>query len=446
MNQAATTSAGAAFRLPRLVVPRPGIDLRKWAVVACDQYTAEPEYWQRLQDEIGDAPSTLHLILPEAYLGAADVGQRIKRIQHTMRRYLADGLLVEHHGAVLVERRTGAHTRRGLMLELDLEHYDFSASSTSLIRPTEGTIVERLAPRIEVRRDAELELPHVLVLIDDPQHSVIEPIAAARAGLTPLYDTELIAGGGHLSGFALAAAQSDQVQRALQALIEPRAFAARHGVPPDTAAMLFAVGDGNHSLATAKAIWQQTREALGPTHPSRHALVEVVNIHDPALVFEPIHRLLFGVRADVHAALAERFGAQLRLAEVADAAAMRQRVGAAAAPVQAFGIVGPGARFAVAELRDAPEPLPVGTLQAFVDAFIARGGASQVDYVHGDDVLQRLGQQPGHVGLHLATVPKSELLHRVLLDGPLPRKTFSMGEAHDKRFYFEARRIRETAA
>lgn len=437
---------GGVFRLPRLYLPRPGIELRKWAVVACDQYTAEPEYWRQLEDEVGAAPSTLHLIFPEAYLGADDAAQRIARIQATMRRYLHEGLLVPHDGAVLVERRTVHGTRRGLMLELDLEHYDFSPASTSLIRPTEGTIVERLAPRIEVRRGAELELPHILVLIDDAQRTVIEPIAAAREHLAPLYDTELMAGGGHLRGYAIAAAQAAALQRTLRALIEPQAFAARCAVPPGTAPMLFAVGDGNHSLATAKAIWQQSREVLGPDHPSRHALVEVVNIHDEALAFEPIHRLLFGVQGDLRAALAERFGSKLRLREASDAQNMRTMVQAAAAPQQAFGIVGPGAHFTVAQIADAPSPLPVGTLQGFVDAFIAAGGAAQVDYVHGDDVLERLGQQAGQTGLHLATVPKSELLRRVLLHGPLPRKAFSMGEAHDKRFYFEARRIRDAAA
>ena len=442
----ADAKSGPAFRLPRLLLPRADIDPRKWAVVACDQYTAEPEYWQRLAQDIGDAPSTLQLIFPEAYLGAADAGERIARIQATMRRYLAEGVLVEHDGPVLVERTTGARTRRGLMLELDLDHYDFSAASTSLIRPTEGTIVERLAPRIEVRRDAELELPHILVLIDDPHRTVIEPIAAAREALTPLYATALMGGGGHLAGFALGADQAGALPHALSALIEPAAFAARYAVPPHTAPMLFAVGDGNHSLATAKAIWQQARGTLGPDHPSRFALVEVVNIHDEALAFEPIHRLLFGVRGDVRDALAERFGATLRLTEVADAESMRQHVQVAVAPAQAFGIVGPGARFAVAEIDAAPSPLPVGTLQGFVDGFIAKGGATEVDYVHGDDVLERLGQQPDRIGLHLATVPKSELLRRVLLDGPLPRKAFSMGEAHDKRFYFEARRIRQGAA
>jgi hypothetical protein len=429
------------FRLPRLCLPRPGIDLRKWAVVACDQYTAEPHYWQQVEREVGDAPSTLHLIFPEVHLGAADAPARIARIQATMRRYLADALLTEHAGAVLVERRIGAHTRRGLMLELDLEHYDYSAASTSLIRPTEGTIVERLAPRIEVRREAALELPHILVLIDDPQHTVIEPVAAGRDALTPLYDTPLMGGGGRVSGHALSAAQGAQVERALQALAEPQAFSARYAVPAGTPPMLFAVGDGNHSLATAKSIWEQTKATVGLQHPSRHALVEVVNIHDPALAFEPIHRLLFGVRIDVRQALAEFCGAGLRCIDVASGEAMRQRLKSHTA-AQAFGLVGPGARFAVVELDAPPSSLAVGTVQDFVDRVLADGGAEQVDYVHGDDVLERLGQQAGHVGLHLDTVGKSELLRRVLLEGPLPRKTFSMGEAHEKRFYIEARRIR----
>ena len=171
------------FRLPRVCLPRADIDLAKWAVVACDQYTAEPEYWKRVAQEVGDAPSTLHLIFPEVFLGAEDAPARIRQIQATMRRYLADVLLREHVGAVVVERSVGGRTRRGLMLELDLEHYDFGSASTSLIRPTEGTMVERLAPRIAVRSGAELELPHVLVLIDDPACTVIEPLGAAREAL-----------------------------------------------------------------------------------------------------------------------------------------------------------------------------------------------------------------------------------------------------------------------
>ena len=435
-------AAAQGFRLPRLLLPRPGIDLRRWAVIACDQYTSQPEYWQEVQRLVGDAPSTLQLIFPEAFLGRADAPARIARIQQTMRRYLDEGLLQEHAGAVYVERRIGARVRRGLMLELDLEHYDFHPDSTSLIRPTEGTIVERLAPRIEVRRDAALELPHILVLIDDPAGTVIEPIAAERGQLQALYDSELMLGGGSVAGFAVDASRAERAVQALAALGDPAAFAARYGVTQGTPPMLFAVGDGNHSLATAKAIWEQHKARVGPEHPSRYALVEVENIHDAALDFAPIHRLLLGVSADLRPALAEAFGTRLRLSELPSAQAMRDRVQAAAAPHQAVGLIGPGARFAVAELADPPAALAVASFQPMIDRFVAQHGAAEVDYVHGDEALQQLASREGCLGLHFPLVPKSELLRRVVHEGPLPRKTFSMGEADEKRFYVEARRIR----
>jgi Protein of unknown function (DUF1015) len=301
-------------------------------------------------------------------------------------------------------------------------------------------------------------------LIDDPRDTVLGPIAAAAAAqtssaeqLVPLYETALMEGGGRVAGYAVDAARSQQALQALQALAQPQAFAQRYGVPPATPPMLFAVGDGNHSLATAKAIWEQSKASLGMDHPSRWALVEMENIHDPALHFAPIHRVLFGLRhdalGDVRAALVEAFGARLSSTDVASAAEMRQRVQAATGRGQAAGLVGPGPRFSVIEIAGADESargstqaassgLMVGVLQGFIDRFIEQGGAREVDYVHGDDVLERLAQQPGSAGFHLATVPKSELLKRVVHDGPLPRKTFSMGEAHEKRYYIEARKIR----
>ncbi len=436
------------FRLPRLCLPRPGTDLERWAVVACDQYTSEPDYWRRVEAFVGAAPSTLHLTFPEVYLEAPDAAARITRIQQAMQRYEAEGLLVDHEGAVLVERTVDGRTRRGLMLELDLEHYDFSVTSTSLIRPTEGTIVARLAPRIAVRRGAPLELPHILVLIDDPAGTVIEPLAAARASLQPLYDTALMEGGGRVAGFAVDAARGAQVVDALSALAAPAAFAARHGVPAGTPPMLFAMGDGNHSLATAKSIWDEAKARVGLDHPSRFALVEVVNIHDPALHFAPIHRVLFGLTVDLRAALADAFGARVACTDMPDAAAMRARVQAVhdadggQGRRQAVGLITAGGRCSVAEIDAPPSPLAVGTLQPVLDRLLAQGGAASIDYVHGDDVVERLGAQPGCAGFHLAGLGKHELLTRVVKEGPLPRKTFSMGEAHEKRFYMEARRIR----
>lgn len=432
------------FRPPHLLLPRADVDLHRWCVIACDQYTSDAGYWARVAGQVGDAPSTLKLVFPEVFLGRADKGERVERIQATMRRYLAEGLLCDHAGAVLVERTLpDGRVRRGLMLELDLEHYDHASTSISLIRPTEGTMLERIAPRVGVRQGAELELPHILVLIDDPQCTVIEPLAAQRARLKLLYDTPLMQGGGRVAGLALDANAQAHMAQALQALSDGPAFAARHGLPPDTPPMLFAMGDGNHSLATAKACWDRIKDAAGSDHPARWALVEVENIHDPALAFSPIHRLLVGVAGEIRHALAAHFGARLRIVDQPNAAAMRAALSALSRSQHAAGLVQPGGRHALVVVTDVPaEQLDVATFQGFVDALLAQGGAREVDYVHGDDALAQLASAEGCAGLHLATLGKSELIGRVARYGPLPRKSFSMGEADEKRFYLEARRIR----
>lgn len=435
-------NAETSFRLPRLLLPRQDIDLKKWAVIACDQYTSEPEYWQRVADEVGASPSTLHLILPEVYLASTDVAERVAAIQGAMRRYVGEGVLREHDGAVYVERTIDSRVRRGLMLELDLEAYDFGRDSTSPIRPTEGTIVERIAPRIAVRRGAELELPHILVLIDDPKGTVIEPLAAERASLQRLYDTELMEGSGHLGGYAVDRERGARVARALAALAEPVSFAARYGVPSGTPPMLFPVGDGNHSLATAKAYWDSIKASAGLDHPARYALVEIENIHDPALEFEPIHRVLFGVTTDFRQALAAAFGASLSCTDVPSAEAMRERVRKGGEGRHVVGLIGPGERYTVVEVSGPPSTLPVGTVQPFIDRFLEQGGAANIDYVHGDDALDKLSVSEGNLGVYLPGLDKGDLLRMVVREGPLPRKTFSMGEAHEKRFYMEARRIR----
>jgi hypothetical protein len=435
-------SATSCFRLPQLLLPRPGIDLAKWAVIACDQYTSEPEYWLRVAREVGDAPSTLHLIFPEAYLGTPDAASRIHAIQQTMRTYVANRMFGEHDGPIYVERTLGDRVRRGLMLELDLEQYDFGSKSATPIRPTEGTMVERLAPRIQVRRGAELELPHILVLIDDPACTVIEPLGAQRRTMTRLYETDLMLGGGHVAGYAVDAAQGERVTQALHALAAPAAFARRYGVPDGTAVMLFAVGDGNHSLATAKAFWESIKESVGSDHPSRFALVEVENIHDPALEFSPIHRLLFGVTADIREAMADAFGNRFSSMDLPSAAAVRERVHATRGAVHAAGLIGPGRQFSAIEIADPQSSLAVGTFQPFIERFVEKRCATHVDYVHGDDALERLAMESRSVGIHLPPVDKDHLLRMVVREGPLPRKAFSMGEANDKRFYIEARRIR----
>lgn len=431
-------------QIPNIYLPKAGTDLGKWAVIACDQFTSEPEYWHKVEQIVGDSASTLHLTLPEVYLEAEDEPERIKKIQASMRSVLEQGILEAREGMVYVERTVGGHTRRGLMLALDLEHYDYTKGSSSLIRATEGTIVERLPPRMKIREGALLEFPHILVLIDDVERTVIEPLQAASASMEKLYDFELMLGSGHLAGYHVGPALEAGVLSALRALAQPQVFADKYGVA-DRPVLLFAMGDGNHSLATAKAIWEKVKltvdRADWEAHPARYALVEIENVHDEALAFEPIHRVLFGLKQDFLPALHAHFGANFHYTPVADAAEMTQRVDGAEAARQVIGLIGGGQAFGLVEIDNPSSNLPVGTMQAFLDAFLKAGGAEKIDYVHGADVTTRLGGQAGNAGIYLPGMHKSDLFKTVILDGALPRKTFSMGEAHEKRFYMEARKI-----
>jgi hypothetical protein len=427
--------------IPRLLLPRPGIDLYRWAVIACDQFTSEPEYWEEVARLIGDAPSTYHMILPEVLLGTPREEPRIASIRAAMDDYLREKIFIEREGLVLVERAVDGKTRRGLMLALDLEHYDYGKDAASLIRATEGTILERLPPRVRIRSGAPLEVPHILVLLDDPDKTVIEPLAAASSEEETLYDFDLMMDSGHLRGQLIGEPQ--QVERAISALCalaDPEAFACKYNLPPGSPVMLFAMGDGNHSLATAKSIWEQHKLELGMDHPARYALVEVENIHDAGLTFEPIHRVAFDVREDLTTALDAYFGGRCQLTPSASEAEMMALVDGQPGPAHLIGVISPDG-FAVAAVSSPASNLPVGTLQGFLDDWGERGGYARIDYVHGADVAARLGVQPGNVGFYLPAVPKSSFFKTVIADGALPRKAFSMGEAREKRFYMEARRI-----
>ncbi len=429
------------IQIPQVYLPKPGVDLKKWAVIACDQFTSEPEYWQEVERMVGDAPSTLNLTFPEVHLEKTGEENRIKNIQLTMRSYLEQGILQPRDGLIYVERTVSGKTRKGIILCLDLERYDYNKGSSSLIRATEGTIVDRLPPRIKIRQGAVMELPHILVLIDDPNHTVIEPLAADKAKLEKLYDFDLMLDSGHLAGYAVNEAHEDQVIDALRGLANPKTFAAKYGIGTDQPVLLFAMGDGNHSLATAKAIWEKMKLEAGMDHPSRYALVEIENVHDEGLEFEPIHRVLFGLKKDLFAALEKTFGANFSYTPVSSGAEMIQRVDNANGQKQAVGLVGGGKQFGVIEIANPTSNLAVGTLQSFLDGFLKNGGAEKIDYVHGEDVVERLALQAGNAGFYLAGMHKNELFKTVILDGALPRKTFSMGEAREKRFYMEARKI-----
>ena len=430
-------------QIPQVLLPRQGTDLTKWAVIACDQFTSQPEYWEQAAKLVGDAPSTLNLVFPEVYLEEPGAERRIESIQKTMRQYLDDGLLVPQDGLVYVERSISSKQRKGLVLALDLERYDYSKGSQSLIRATEGTIVERLPPRMRIRQGAPLELPHILVLIDDPAGTVIEPLTKAKAQLKPLYDFDLMAGSGHLFGCLVDdPALEAGVIKALEALAQPKAFASKYGVDDDEhSVLLFAMGDGNHSLATAKAIWEKIKPQVGMNHPARYALVEIENVHDSGLEFEPIHRVLFGLKKDIFAEMDAYYSdAHFTYTPCQDRAAMLATVEASQGHPQVIGVITPQG-FGVARIAMPSFNLPVGTLQAFLDGFIKSGGAEKIDYVHGEEVVCSLGAQPGNLGFYLPGMHKSDLFKTVILDGALPRKTFSMGEAHEKRFYMECRKI-----
>ena len=436
-------------RIPRVLLPKPGVDLDKWAVIACDQFTSEPEYWQRVARLVGDAPSTYHLILPEAYLDSPGEAECVDSIRRSMQDYLRQrDLFIEQDGLVLVERRVAGRTRHGIMLALDLEEYDYRPGSTSLIRATEGTILERIPPRVRIRSGAPLEVPHILVLIDDPERTVIEPLVADRPGHPVLYDFELMLGSGHLTGYSVKEDAAERALAALEKLADPVAFARRYGLPPDSPVLLFAMGDGNHSLATAKAIWEQIKPQAGMDHPARYAMVEVENIHDDGLEFEPILRVVFDVKDDLDQALDAFYPGRCRSVQCPNSGEMAALVDRqegeehrnCAGTSQAIGVVTPqGCR--VIFISDPPTNLPVGTLQSFLDAWGKRGGYSRLDYVHGAEVAARLGSQPGNLGFYLPAISKGDFFKTVILDGALPRKTFSMGEAREKRFYMEARRI-----
>jgi hypothetical protein len=438
-------------QIPKILLPRPGVDLTRWAVIACDQFTSEPEYWQEVADLVGDAPSTYHVILPEVYLETPEEAQRVRSIHRTMQDYLDRDQFVEHEGLILVKRTAAGKTRHGIMLALDLEQYDYSKGSTSLIRATEGTILERIPPRVRIRSGAALELPHILVLIDDPGRTVIEPLVAARHGLRKLYDFDLMLGSGHLNGYFVDdKGLEGQALAALGRLADPAAFARKYGLEPGRAVMLFAMGDGNHSLATAKAIWEQLKPQVGMDsmpgsfghHPARYALIEVENIHDEGLEFEPILRVLFDVKGDLAQALNDFYPGRCRTVACASAKEMVALVDGQRGGEHVIGVVTP-LGYNVACIADPPANLPVGTLQSFLDAWGKRGGFTKIDYVHGADVAVRLGSQPGNLGFYPPAISKSDFFRTVILDGALPRKTFSMGEAKEKRFYMEARRITE---
>lgn len=431
-------------RVPEILLPSGSIDLRKWSVVACDQYTSQPEYWESVAREAEGSPSTLNLIFPEIYLKDGDKGTRIENINRAMENYLESGILEpQKPGFILVDRST-RHTasRKGLILAVDLEHYDYAPGSQTLIRATEGTVLDRIPPRVKIRENAPIELPHIMLLIDDPEKTLIEKLYERRDSYQKLYDFELMQDGGHIRGWKLEDGESLALAAAALAKL------ARGGMGGQ-APLLFAAGDGNHSLATAKAHWENVRRECGgkpADHPARYALVEVVNVHDDGLVFEPIHRVLFGVRGtEVLENIGRICGGDARASYRLYAstgemeAALEKMGGRGDMHLLPFILEN---QFGLITVEGPSCTLEVGTLQSFIDELLKENPHLEADYIHGADVVTELGSRNGCMGFYLPVMDKRDLFRTVLLDGVLPRKTFSMGEAEEKRYYLECRRIR----
>ena len=397
-------------------------DMHRWAVIACDQFTSDTAYWQRVADTVGDSQSTLHMILPEAHLGAADEAAIVKEINTTMERYLENDVFATYANAYIYVERTllNGTVRPGLIGAVDLEEYNYNMGSVSAVRATEKTVLERIPPRQRVRKDAGIEFPHVLMLCDDDKKQLIEPIAAIKAQLPLVYDFDLMEGGGHISGWLVEGQVAADFDARLQAYIEavPAKYADLDGAP-----VTLAVGDGNHSLATAKSCYEALKQANPSldlsSHPARYALVELENIHDDSQVFEPIHRILFHVD-----------GKKL----LQDMQAICAEGGYAVEYVM-------GVERGTLYLDKAKGELAVAVLQEFLDQWM-QANPCEIDYIHGDDEVAELAQKENAIGFLLPSMEKHQLFRGVISGGVLPRKTFSMGHAREKRYYLEGRRIK----
>lgn len=409
------------FRSADILLPQ-NVDMEKWAVIACDQFTSDPDYWQRVRNTAGDAPSTIHMILPEAELGSADEAQLVRCINASMEKYLAEGVFQNYPNSYVYVERTLADgsVRPGLLGMVDLDAYDYRPGSESLVRATEKTVLERIPPRQRVRKDAAVELPHVLMLCDDADMQLIEPLSMSTASLPQLYDFDLMEMGGRVKGWLVQGdvAKAFEERFAVFAGSISKKYEDLNGAP-----VLLAVGDGNHSLATAKSCYEALKTANPDQdlsdHPARYSLVELQNIHDPSLEFAPIHRILTKVD-----------GKKL----LSDLSAICADSGYTVEWVMG------DQKGSICLDRNRGE-LAVAVLQEFLDQWMTEN-QGEIDYIHGDDEVSALAQQPNAVGFLLPSMEKHQLFRGVISKGVLPRKTFSMGHAREKRYYLEGRKIK----
>lgn len=411
----------AVFQAAELLVPHREL-LNNWAVIACDQFTSQPEYWRAVREQAGEEPSAYHIIFPEAELGS-DEDARIKSINAAMRRYLNGNVFDVFPASYIYVERTllDGTVRRGVVGVIDLEEYDYRSDAASAVRATEQTVVERIPPRVRIRSGACMEASHVMLLTDDAEGRVLNSLEAKKASLPMLYDFDLMQGGGHIAGRLVQDADAAVLDDALK---QYEASTRERFVETGRAPLLYAVGDGNHSLATAKTCWEALKaarpELAGTRHPARFAMAELQNIRDASQKFEPIHRLLTEVSPDMLLHEAEPLCKPGGL--TVDWCA--------------------GERRGTLSLDPARGELPVAILQPFLDRYLKEHGG-KIDYIHGDDTAARLAQRENALAFLLPKISKEAFFRGIVMDGVLPRKTFSMGHAQEKRYYLECRRITE---
>ena len=401
----------------------PQVDsMKKWAVIACDQFSSQPEYWDEVKEYVGNTPSTLHLMLPEAYLGSEEEDEKIRKIQSTMKNYADDHLLKTYENSLIYVERTlqNGKIRRGIVGAIDLEQYSYTPEHEAKIRSTEKTVMERIPPRMKIRYQAPIELPHVILLCDDWKNEVLEIVTEQKADLEKLYEFDLMQEGGHIAGWLVDGEVKEQFLEKLRSYEEQ--MTERYKDLSDDP-MVYAVGDGNHSLATAKACYEKLKKNHQwehiKDHPARYALVELENLHDDSQQFEPIHRVITGTDPEelIHALKKEccsEEGQTIRCYY--------------------------GKKEEVLHLNLHKHQLAVDKIQTFLDKYL-KDNSGCIDYIHGEDVLKELSKEEQTIGIELPAMEKDQLFPSVMTDGTLPRKTFSMGHACEKRYYIEGRKI-----
>lgn len=415
------------FKRGNILLPQ-NTDMTKWSVVACDQYTSEPEYWNDVEKIVGDAPSTLKLTLPEIYLEDENVDERITKINNNMEELLNSDFFNEYKDSMIYLERTQSDgkIREGLIGVVDLEAYSYEKGAETPIRATEKTVIERIPPRVKIRENAPLELPHIMILIDDDKKQIIENLKNKVTEKDVVYDFDLMKNGGHVKGYLLDNDTMDEVDNGLKALADKENFSKKYGIT-DKEVLLFAMGDGNHSLATAKACYEKLKEKMSEDEylnsPARYALVELVNLHSPALEFEAINRVIFNTEP-------EKLLNSLKEYYQINKNGNGQEIEVITNGIdEKWYIENPKSNIAV------------GSIQIFLDEYL-KNNEGKIDYIHGEETTKNLAKQEGNVGFIFEAMPKNELFKTVILDGSLPRKTFSMGHSYDKRYYLESRKIK----